>query len=70
MAHVVARKNENVESLLRRFKKAVDNEKILKEYKDRQYFVKPSTKRNEKNKSRKRILYIEKLKRQNTKIKD
>ena len=70
MAHVTARKNENVESLLRRFKKVVENEKILKEYKDRQYFVKPSVKRNEKKKAHKRMLYIEKLKRQNNKSKE
>lgn len=64
MAQVTARKNENVESLLRRFKKVVENEKILKEYKDRQYFVKPSAKRNEHKRRQKRILYVEKLKRE------
>lgn len=54
MAHVVARKNEHIESLLKRFKKKVDNEGILKEFKDRQYYTKPSDQRREKNKQAKR----------------
>lgn len=60
MAEVVARKNENIESLIKRFKKKVDNEKILKEYKDRQYFVKPSKIRNEENKKHKRVRFLAK----------
>ena len=35
-------KNENFESLMRRFKKAVDEANILREYQDRQYYEKPS----------------------------
>lgn len=58
MAYVKARDNENIESLLRRFKKKVDNEKILKEYKDRQYFKKPSQAKNEHNRKVKRRQYL------------
>lgn len=54
MAHVVARKNENLEGLIKRFKKKVDNEGILKEFKDRQYYTKPSDIRREKDKQAKR----------------
>lgn len=60
MAEVVAKKSESLESLIRRFKKKVDNEKILKEYKDRQYFVKPSKIRNEENKKHKRVKFLAK----------
>lgn len=42
IAHVIVRENESLESALRRFKKKVDDEGIIKEFKDRQYFVKPS----------------------------
>lgn len=59
MAHVKARKDENLESLLRRFKKQVDNEKIVKEFKERQYFVKPSQRRNEHKRKVKRKQFIE-----------
>jgi small subunit ribosomal protein S21 len=59
MAHVRAKKGENIESLIKRFKRAVDNEKILKEYKDRQYFVKPSQVRNEQKRRVKRKQMIE-----------
>lgn len=60
MAEVYAKKNENLESLIRRFKKKVDNEKILKEYKDRQYFIKPSVHRNEEKKKHKRANFLAK----------
>lgn len=60
MAYVKARDNENIESLIKRFKKKVDNEKILKEYKDRQYFVKPSQTRNEHKRKIKRRQYLAK----------
>lgn len=59
MAHVRAKKGENIESLIKRFKRAVDNEKILKEYKDRQYFVKPSQARNEQKRRVRRKQMIE-----------
>jgi len=54
MAHVTLRKNENLEGLIKRFKKKVDDEGIIKEFKDRQYFTKPSVKRREKVKQAKR----------------
>ena len=48
MAYVKVGENESLESALKRFKKKVDNEGIIKEFKDRQYFKKRSLARHEK----------------------
>lgn len=48
MAEVHARKNENLEKLLRRFNNMVDEEKIIKTYRDKQYYEKPSDARRRK----------------------
>ena len=50
MAKVVIKKNEDAESLIRRFKKKVINEGILTELKKRDYYLSPSQKRKEKSK--------------------
>ena len=50
MIMVVLRKNETLEQAIRRFKKKVDDDGIIKEYKDRRYFVKPSMQRRLKKK--------------------
>lgn len=42
MAKVKARQNESFEQLLRRFKRSCDNEKVVQEAKDRQYYEKPT----------------------------
>ena len=50
-------KTNNVEPfdrMLRRFKKACDRKGIVKEVRERQYFEKPSSKKNEKNQHIKR----------------
>ena len=47
IAYVQVRENETLESALRRFKKQLEKEGIIKEYKDRQYYVKPSQKKHE-----------------------
>lgn len=44
---VKLRENESLESLIKRFKDYVDNEGIIKEWRDRQYFKKPSAKKHE-----------------------
>jgi len=43
---------EALEFALRKFKKKMEVSKILYEYKDRQYFIKPSLAKREKRKSR------------------
>ena len=50
MAKVVARENESVDDLLRRFKKQVNNENIIEEYKKHDFFLKKALKRKEKSK--------------------
>ena len=47
---IVAKENEDVESVIRRFKKYVENEGILKDFKEKQYFQKPSVKKRLKKK--------------------
>ena len=56
---------ESQESLIRRFLKKVKKSDLLKEVWDRQYYVKPSVKKNERKRRRKRVL--EKLKEERTK---
>ena len=50
MAYVKVGENENLERAIKRFKKKVDDEGILKEYRERQYFKKPSVIKREKRK--------------------
>lgn len=40
--------NDNLEKALRKFRKEVEKEAILEEYKRRQYFVKPSAVKHQK----------------------
>ena len=56
-------KNKNVEPfdrMLRRFKKACERKGIVQECRDRKYYEKPNTKRNQKNQEIKRRKKIEK----------
>jgi len=62
MAHIILRENENLEAAVKRFSRKVDDEKILKEYRERQYFVKPSKKKREKIKAARRKQVIKQLK--------
>ena len=55
------RKNETNESLIRRFVRKVKKEKIIEEYREREYFKKPSEVRREKN--ARRQIELEKQKR-------
>lgn len=58
---MVVRDNEELESALRRFKKIVETEGILKDYKEKQYFQKPSVKRRLKKKEAERKMKIKKI---------
>ena len=42
---VTVGENESLESAIKRFKKKVDEEGVIKTYRDKQYFMKPSMKR-------------------------
>jgi len=48
MPRVEIRQNESLEKALKRFKKKLQREGILKQYKDREFYEKPSTKRRRK----------------------
>ena len=54
MANVVAHNNESFESLLKRFNKRVQQDRILAEVRRHQYYEKPSVKRKRKRASKKR----------------
>lgn len=56
MARVERSRGESQEALIRRFLRKVKKSEMLKELWDRKYFVKPSAKKNEKNRKRKRML--------------
>lgn len=58
MAYIKVGEKENIEKAIRRFKKKVEDEGILKEYKDRQYFKKPSVIKREKHKEAMRKIKI------------
>ena len=48
MAQVTVRKGEDINKAIRRFKRKVENEGIMKEVKKRRYYLKPSVKKKEK----------------------
>ena len=54
MANVVAGDSESFESLLKRFNKRVQQERILAEVRRREYYEKPSVKRKRKRASKRR----------------
>ncbi len=54
MANVVARENESFESLLKRFNKRVQQDRIRAEVRQHEYYEKPSIKRKRKRASKRR----------------
>lgn len=52
MSLVIVRKGETIEEALRRFKKMVDHDGILKEVRKREFYQKPSELRREKERNR------------------
>lgn len=52
MPEVEIRKGESFESALRRFKKKIEREGILREVRDRKHYEKPSEKRRKKSRRR------------------
>ena len=49
MAKVIKKENEDIETMLKRFKKAVIEDGILDEYRKREYYVAPALKRRLKS---------------------
>ncbi len=54
MSQVEVRKDESFEAALRRFKKKIEQEGILREVRDRKHYEKPSERRRKKARSTKR----------------
>ena len=63
IAHVTVSEDELLEKALKRFKRMVEKEGIVREWKRREYFEKPSTVRNKKRKAleRKRLKKLRKV---------
>ena len=51
MATIFVEDTENLEKAIKRFKRMVEKEGIIREYKKREYYEKPSTILNRKNKT-------------------
>lgn len=56
MATIVVEDSENLEKAIKRFKRMVEKEGIIREFKKREYYEKPSTILNRKNKTLQRKL--------------
>jgi small subunit ribosomal protein S21 len=54
MAHITVGTDESLDRALKRFKKAVDKEGIISEFKSREFYEKPSIKRHRDKVSAKR----------------
>lgn len=62
MATINVDDSENLEKAIKRFKRMVEKEGIIREYKKREYFVKPSAILHQKNTSLERKLLNKKRK--------
>jgi small subunit ribosomal protein S21 len=67
LAHIVVDESEILEKAIKRFKRMVEKEGIIREWKKREYFEKPSTIKNRKKKSLERKLMKKTRKLQTTK---
>jgi small subunit ribosomal protein S21 len=56
MAHIMVDDNEPLEKAIKRFKRMVEKEGIIREFKKREYYEKPSTILNRKKKAFQRKL--------------
>ncbi|MDR0525580.1 MAG: 30S ribosomal protein S21 [Spirochaetaceae bacterium] len=56
MAHIIVDDNEALEKAIKRFKRMVEKEGIIREFKKREYYEKPSTILNRKKKAIQRKL--------------
>jgi small subunit ribosomal protein S21 len=56
LAHIIIDENEVLEKAIKRFKRMVEKEGIIREYKKREYYEKPSTILNRKKKAIRRKL--------------
>jgi small subunit ribosomal protein S21 len=64
LAYVRIDSEEPLEKAIKRFRRKVEKEGIIREYRRREYFTKPSTLKHEKEKARQRKELKKKLKNQ------
>ena len=57
MIIIPLKEGENIDRALKRFKRKFEKTGVIKELRERQYFVKPAEKRREAKKARKKVLY-------------
>ncbi len=62
MATINVDENENLEKAIKRFKRMVEKEGIVREYKKREYYVKPSSTNHQKKTTLERKLLNQKRK--------
>jgi len=55
LSEIEVKKDESFESALRRFKKKIEQEGILREVRDRKHYEKPSERKRKKAKERKKL---------------
>jgi small subunit ribosomal protein S21 len=67
IAYIKVDEGENLEKSIKRFKRMVEKEGIIREWKKREYYEKPSTIKNRKRKSLERKLQKKMRKLQNMK---
>ncbi|MFP4301377.1 MAG: 30S ribosomal protein S21 [Spirochaetaceae bacterium] len=67
MAYIRIDDSENLEKAIKRFKRMVEKEGIIREWKKREYYEKPSTIRNRKKKALERKIAKKVRKMQNSK---
>jgi len=58
MIEVTPKKDESIDVALRKLKKKLDRDNVLREYRRRRYYTKPSTKKRQKNKEAKFRAYL------------
>lgn len=66
MARIIVDDSENLEKAIKRFKRMVEKEGIIREFKKREYYEKPSTILNRKTKTLKRKLMKKNLRSKDT----
>lgn len=62
MATILVEDSENLEKALKRFKRMVEREGIVAEFKNRRYFTKPSSELHQKKTSLERKLFLKRKK--------
>jgi|TARA_R100000482_G_scaffold106896_1_gene49378 small subunit ribosomal protein S21 len=58
MIEVTPKKDESIDVALRKLKKKLDRDNVLREYRRRRYYTKPSAKKRQKNKEAKFRAYL------------